>query len=198
MTTANIYSDAELDPTKDKFAAEFSTIEKLEGSYRACDRDDKVGIEVLVGTDSDGNLAQCGFSYREQAMALDDALTPLSHSVLGPRSVAHLTADPVAVREFAQMILSGGEGADYSEGSPLFPVRGTGSEAVSAAAVIDNVVIENHDMLNSVGTLTVDGEEKRYQLRIQRLIRETPKAEEGEVALVRDDGAILMNLGIWD
>ena len=194
MATANIYSDAELHPTKDEFANQFSRITQVDGSYRAYDRDDKVGIEVLVGPDNEGNLTQCGFSYREEDMALDDELTPLTHSVLGRRSVAHLTADPVAVREFAQVILTGDNGADFSETSPIFAVHGTGSEDVT----VDNVVVENHDMLNSVGTLTVNGEEKRYQLRIQRLIREIPQAEEGDLALVRDDGAILMNLGIWD
>lgn len=193
MATAKIY-DAELDPTKDEMAARFSSITQLNGTYRAYDRDDKVGIEVLVGRDDEGNLTQCGLSYREEAMALDDALTPLTHSVLGPRSVAQLTADPVAVREFAQMILNGGQGADFSTGEPIFAVQGTGS----GEAVVDDVVIETHDKLNSVGTLTVDGEEKRYQLRLQRVIRELPSAEDGDLALVREDGAILMNLGIWD
>lgn len=193
MATAKIY-DAELDPTKDEMAARFSSITQLKGTYRAYDRDDKVGIEVLVGTDDEGNLTQCGLSYREEDMALDDALTSLTHSVLGPRSVAQLTADPVAVREFAQMILNGGQGADFSTGEPIFAVRGTGS----GETVVDNVVIETHDKLNSVGTLTVDGEEKRYQLRLQRVIRELPTAEDGDLALVREDGAILMNLGIWD
>lgn len=193
MATAKIY-DAELDPTKDEMAARFSSITQLDGTYRAYDRDDKVGIEVLVGRDDEGNLTQCGLSYREEAMALDDALTPLTHSVLGPRSVAQLTADPVAVREFAQMILNGGQGADFSTGEPIFAVRGTGS----GETVVDNVVIETHDKLNSVGTLTVDGNEKRYQLRLQRVIRELPTAEDGDLALVREDGAILMNLGIWD
>lgn len=193
MATAKIY-DAELDPTKDEMAARFSSITQLDGAYRAYDRDDKVGIEVLVGRDDEGNLTQCGLSYREEAMALDDALTPLTHSVLGPRSVAQLTADPVAVREFAQMILNGGQGADFSTGEPIFAVRGTGS----GETVVDNVVIETHDKLNSVGTLTVDGEEKRYQLRLQRVIRDLPTAEDGDLGLVREDGAILMNLGIWD
>ena len=45
-------------------AGRFSSISELQGSYRAIDRDDKVGIEVLVGTDSEGNLTQCGLSYR--------------------------------------------------------------------------------------------------------------------------------------
>lgn len=193
MATAKIY-DAELDPTKDEMAARFSSITQLDGTYRAYDRDDKVGIEVLVGRDDEGNLTQCGLSYREEAMALDDALTPLTHSVLGPRSVAQLTADRVAVREFVQMILNGGQGADFSTGEPIFAVRGTGS----GETVVDNVVIETHDKLNSVGTLTVDGNEKRYQLRLQRVIRELPTAEDGDLALVREDGAILMNLGIWD
>lgn len=193
MATAKIY-DAELDPTKDEMAARFSSITQLKGTYRAYDRDDKVGIEVLVGRDDEGNLTQCGLSYREEAMALDDALTPLTHSVLGPRSVAQLTADPVAVREFAQMILNGGQGADFSTGEPIFAVRGTGS----GETVVDNVVIETHDKLNSVGTLTVDGDEKRYQLRLQRVIRDLPTAEDGDLGLVREDGAILMNLGIWD
>lgn len=193
MATAKIY-DAELDPTKDEMAARFSSITQLDGAYRAYDRDDKVGIEVLVGRDDEGNLTQCGLSYREEAMALDDALTPLTHSVLGPRSVAQLTADPVAVREFAQMILNGEQGADFSTGEPIFAVRGTGS----GETVVDNVVIETHDKLNSVGTLTVDGEEKRYQLRLQRVIRDLPTAEDGDLGLVREDDAILMNLGIWD
>ena len=176
MATAKIY-DAELDPTKDDIAARFSSIAQLEGSYRAVDRDDKVGIEVLVGRDAEGALTQCGVSYREEKEALDDALCPLSRSILGPRSVAQLTADPVAVREFVQLIL-----------------RGTGS----GNATVDDVVIEEHDKLNSVGTLTVDGKEKRYQLRLQRIISALPTAEDGDFALVRDDGAILMNLGLWD
>lgn len=193
MATAKIY-DAELEPTKQEMAGSFSSISELHGSYRAFDREGKVGIEVLVGTEGEGNLTQCGLSYREASMALDDALTPLSHSILGPRSVAQLTADPVAVREFVQLILRGEEGADFSEGEPIFPVRGTGNADVT----VDNVEIETHDKLNSVGTLTVDGEEKRYQLRIQHTISDVPTAEDGDLALVRDDGAILMNLGVWD
>ena len=134
MATAKIY-DAELDPTKDALAARFSTLSHVEGSYRAFDRDDKVGIEVLVGTDAEGALTQCGFTYREEAAALDDALSPLDHSILGPRSVAHLTGDPVGVREFVQMILNGEPGADFSTGEPIFAVHGTGSGNV----VVDNV-----------------------------------------------------------
>ena len=193
MATAKIY-DAELDPTKDELVARFSSTAQLQGSYRAFDRDDKVGIEVHVGTDEESSLTQCGVTYREEAMALDDALTPLTHSVLGPRSVAQLTADPVAVREFVQMILNGDAGADFSTGEPIFAVRGTGS----GDAVVEDVEIETHDMLNSVGTLTVDGEEKRYQLRLQRIISDQPAADEGDLALVREDGAILMNLSLWD
>ena len=193
MATAKIY-DAELDPTKDEMAARFSSITQLDGTYRAYDRDDKVGIEVLVGRDEEGNLTQCGLSYREEDMALDDVLTPLTHSVLGRRSVAQLTADPVAVREFVELIVNGGQGADFSTGEPIFGVRGTGG----GNATVDDVEIEDHDKLNSVGTLTVDGEEKRYQLRLQRIISALPTAENGDLALVREDGAILMNLGLWD
>ena len=193
MATAKIY-DAELDPTKGDIAARFSSIAQLEGSYRAVDRDDKVGIEVLVGRDAEGALTQCGVTYREEKEALDDALCPLDHSILGPRSVAQLTADPVAVREFVQLILRGENGADFSTGEPIFAVHGTGSGNV----VVDNVVVDTHDKLNSVGTLTVDGKEKRYQLRLQRIISAVPTAEDGDFALVREDGAILMNLGIWD
>ncbi|SIS44621.1 hypothetical protein SAMN05444817_1049 [Corynebacterium appendicis CIP 107643] len=193
MATAKIY-DAELDPTKDEMAARFSSITQLDGTYRAYDRDDKVGIEVLVGRDEEGNLTQCGLSYREEDMALDDVLTPLTHSVLGRRSVAQLTADPVAVREFVELIVNGGQGADFSTGEPIFGVRGTGG----GNATVDDVEIETHDKLNSVGTLTVDGEEKRYQLRLQRIISALPTAENGDLALVREDGAILMNLGLWD
>lgn len=81
---------------------------------------------MLVGRDASGSLHQYGLTYRDTSIMLDDALLTLNHSVLGDRSVAHLVADPVAVREMIQLILGGGEGASYSKGAPIFPVRGTG------------------------------------------------------------------------
>ena len=59
-------------------------------------------------------------------------------------------------------------------------------------------MVDTHDKFNSVGTLTVDGEEKRYQLRLQRIVRDQPTADVNDLALVRENGAILMNLGLWD
>ena len=104
MAEAKIY-DAELNPSKDEIAQKYSLIAKQLGSYRAVDSDGKVGIEILVGEDSEGNLTQLGLSYREAGEALDDELTPMTHSELGERSVAQLTADPVAVREIISLIL---------------------------------------------------------------------------------------------
>lgn len=194
MAEAKIY-DATLTPTKDELVAEHSTIVERLGSYRAVDRDGEVGIEVIVGKDNEGALTQCGFSYRDKGSALDAALTDLEHSELGERSVAQLTADPVAVREVVQLILGGGEGASFSTGSPIFDVRGTG---LTPDVEVDNVEIEEHNACTCFGDLTIDGEAQRFQLRLEQEIHDAHVATEEDLALVRaDDNVILARVEVW-
>lgn len=193
---AQIY-DAKLSPTKDELLAEHSTITTREGSYRALDRDDRVGIEVIVGTDAEGKRTQCGFAYRDRSIALDDELSPLTHSELGSRSVAPLTADPVAVREIIQLILAGGKGADFSLGEPIFQVRGTGQ---LSDVNVDGVEIAEHNAYTCFGTVTLDGEENRFQLRLQEEIKDQHVIDDGELALVTagPSGDIaLIRLEVW-
>ncbi|AWB84604.1 CG0192 family protein [Corynebacterium liangguodongii] len=195
MPTAKIYADAELSPTKDDIAATYSTIESLKGTYRVVDPEGSVGVEIYVGEDRDGGSTQLGLSYREASDALDDALTPMSHSVLGERSVAYLTSDPVAVRELISVIVRGEPGADFSEGEPIFAVRGTGE---NASATVGGVDILEHNSVTSIGTVEIDGEEKKFQLRIQKKIVGQQQAAEGELALVREEGNLtLVRLELW-
>lgn len=194
MAEAKIY-DATLTPSKDDILAEHSPIVERLGSYRAVDRDDEVGIEVIVGRDSEGALRQFGLSYRDKGISLDDELTSLTHSVLGERSVAPLTADPVAVRELIQLILAGGDGASYSIGEPIFAVRGTGQ---TPDVTVSDVEVEEHNALTSIGSVVVDGQPHRFQLRIVREILDAQVAEEDDLALVRaDDNVILIRLEVW-
>ena len=193
MAEAKIY-DAELNPTKDELVTRYSTMVERLGSYRAVDRDDEVGIEVIVGKNAEGALTQCAFSYRDKSIALDDELTPLTHSELGERSVAPLTADPVAVREILQLILGGGEGASFSTGEPIFPVRGTGQ---TPDVQVGEVEIDEHNPVTCLGEVTIDGVPQRFQLRIQREILDQHVASDEDLALVKDGGAILMRAEVW-
>ena len=64
--------------------------------------------------------------------------------------------------------------------------------AVSAAE------IEDHNEYTSIGSVDIDGEAHRYQLRLTREILSAQVAEPEDLALVRaDDGAILMRLEVW-
>lgn len=194
MAEAIIY-DATLSPTKDQLLSEHSPIVERLGTYRAVDRDGEVGIEVLVGRDINGALRQFGVSYRDAGTKLDDELTPMDHSVLGARSVAPLTADPVAVRELIQTILTGDEGASFSNGEPIFAVRGTGQTPDAAVGAVE---IEDHNEYTSIGTVEIDSEPQRYQLRITREVLDAQVAEPQDLALVRaEDGVILMRLEVW-
>ena len=193
MAEAKIY-DAELNPSKDEIAQKYSLIAKQLGSYRAVDSDGKVGIEILVGEDSEGNLTQLGLSYREAGEALDDELTPMTHSELGERSVAQLTADPVAVREIISLILTGGHGADFSTGEPVFDVYGTGT---NPDAKVTSVDVQEHNTYTSLGEVEVDGEEKKFQLRIQKRVVPQQRAAEDALALVKEGDITLIRLELW-
>lgn len=193
MPTAEIY-DAELNPTKDEVAASHSRILAVDGSYRAVDPDNVVGIEVLVGKDADGNLAQLGLSYRPADRALDTELLRMQHSELGERSVAYLTDDAVAVREIMRIILAGSHGADFDNGEPIFDVHGNGQ---TPEATVSEVEIQESNGWTSIGTTKIDGENHGFQLRIQKVVQEQSAADEEELALVKEGGATLMRLEVW-
>ncbi|WJY68712.1 CG0192 family protein [Corynebacterium auris] len=193
MATAKIY-DAELQPTKEEVAASNSRIVELSGSYRVVDPEDVVGIEVLVGKDSDDNVVQLALTYRPAEEALDTELLRMQHSVLGERSVAYLTDDAVAVREIIATILRGAPGADFDNGEPIFPVRGNGT---SAEAEVSDVEIQDCNGWTSLGTALIDGEQHQFQLRIQRFVQDQAAADDDELALVTDSGATLMRLEVW-
>ncbi|WP_342318357.1 CG0192 family protein [Corynebacterium mayonis] len=192
MATAEIY-DADLNPTKDEVAAKYSKITKVKGSYRAVDPDDVVGIEVLVGNDGDGNLCQLGLSYRPANRGLDTELLRMQHSELGERSVAYLTDDAVAVRELIRMIVTGDKGADYNNGEPIFLVKGNGKTPDTS---VDNVLIDESNGWTSIGTVDIDGEPHRYQLRLTKRIH-GQTCDDDELALEREDGATLVRLEVW-
>ena len=192
MATAEVY-DADLNPTKDEVANTFSRMVAVDGSYRAVDPDDVVGIEVLVGKDDAGNTAQLALSYRPADEALDTELLRMQHSVLGERSVAYLTDDAVAVREIIILILTGGHGADFDNGEPIFDVHGNGQ--IPDATVTD-VDIQECNGWTSIGTAKIDGEQHGFQLRIQKLIQQQ-SADDNELALVKGDGTTLMRLEVW-
>ena len=60
------------------------------------------------------------------------------------------------------------------------------------------VEIEDHNEYTSIGSVAIDGDKQRYQLRITREILSAQVAEPEDLALVRaDDGAILMRLEVW-
>nr|WP_291314099.1 hypothetical protein [Corynebacterium sp. UBA2622] len=182
-----------MNPTKDEVAATYSKIQKVDGSYRAVDPANVVGIEVVVGKDPDDNLAQLGLSYRPADQALDTELLRMQHSELGERSVAYLTDDAVAVREIIRMIITGGHGADFDNGEPIFDVYGNGR---TPDATVGDVEIEESNGWTSLGTATIDGESHQFQLRLQKTIQEQ-STEADELALVKDGNATLMRLEVW-
>ena len=109
--------------------------------------------------------------------------------------MAPLTADPVAVREPIQTILAGGEGASFSNGEPIFAVRGTGQTSEVAVGAVE---IEGHNEYTSIGSVYIDDDQQRYQLRLTREILSAQVAEPADLTLVRaDDGVILMRLEVW-
>lgn len=167
--TAKIY-DAALEPSKGDIAKHFGEIEQLLGTYRVLDSDGEVGIETYVGTNVEGDIVQLPLSYRSADNALDDAagLTPLTHSVLGARSVSMATGDPVAVREYISTIVTGDSGAEFSLGEPILRIEGKGNNSEGGCT---QVSIDSFGPHRSKGTATINGEDFLYELRFaERLV----------------------------
>lgn len=163
--------DAELNPGKAEVARTHGGLETLLGSYRLVDtREGEVGIEVLIGRDTEGRLVQLPLSYRSAEIDPAQTLTGLEHSVLGQRWVSNALGDPVAVREFIRTILSGDDGATYSNGdTPLIDIRGAGATG-DGEVEVDEVALEQVTSQNVSGTLLLNGRIRAFTLRLPRLL----------------------------
>lgn len=163
---AQIY-DAELDPTKEHVAQRFGGFVTLLGSYRLVDPAGEVGIEVLVGTDFDGRVVQLPLTYRGAEADPRHTLTELEHSVLGRRWVSNALGDPVAVAQFIRTILTGDDGAEFSDGTPpVLDILGSGD---SADVEIADVELTEVTRQRAIGTVRVDDRLRGFKLLMQRV-----------------------------
>lgn len=176
--TALVYA-AELNPGKPEIAREHGGLQEIDGSYRLVDhRGGEVGVEALIGPDEAGRLVQLPVSYRSHQIAPDHALTSIQHSVLGRRFVTHALADPVAVRELIRTIVTGDDGAAYSDGTvPYLDIRGSGS----SAAEIGDVQVTGITRERCTGTVQVDGTETSFTLTVPRLLQVRESGSELEL-----------------
>lgn len=167
--TAHIY-DAEISPTKQEIVATYGALTSYEGSYRLVDFDgDEVGIEIHIGRDIEGRLSQMPVSYRSAEIEPLATLTTMEHSVLGKRWVSNAMADPVAVREFIRTIVSGDDGAAFSNGvTPALAVRGSGEDTNAA---VGEVKISEYTRQRALGTVMVDGNRRSFKLRMSNLLK---------------------------
>lgn len=167
--TAKIYTDAVTDPTKPDLVRRWGPIVDLLGSYRLVDPEGEVGIEVHVGTDMEGRLMQMPVSYRAEELDNKEAtLTPMSHNILGLRYVSNALGDPVAVREIVRTIITGDDGAAYSDGpGPYLDVRGSGEEK---DAEVGEIKISEFTRQRCLGTVMIDGATRSFKLRMSNLL----------------------------
>lgn len=167
--TAHIY-DADINPTKQEIAARYGAITSYDGSYRLVDFEgDQVGIEVYVGRDIEGRFSQMPVTYRSAEIDPLATLTTMEHSVLGQRYVSNALADPVAVREFIRTIITGDDGAAYSNGAtPTLDVRGSGEEP---DVTVGEVKLTESTRQRAVGTVVIDGARRSFKLRMPNLLK---------------------------
>lgn len=163
--------DAQLNPGKEEVARTHGGVATLLGSYRLVDTvDGEVGIEVLIGRDAEDRLVQLPLSYRSTEIDPAQTLTRMEHSVLGQRWVSNALGDPVAVREFIRTILSGDDGATYSNGdTPLIDIRGAGTTE-DGEVELGEVELTTVTSQSVSGTLLLNGRIRAFTLRLPRLL----------------------------
>lgn len=165
--TAELYPDAELNPTKSELAQNFAAITDLQGSARLVDPEGEVGIEFHFGLDDSGRLIHLPVTYRSAELSEQATLTTMEHSELGTRWVSAALSDPVAVTQIIRAIVQGDDGAEFSDGpGPQFLIKGSGDEPETD--VVDAQIAEATRQ-RAVGTVTVGGEVQSYRLRISAL-----------------------------
>ena len=140
-------------------ALDTSALEQV-GAFRLDDPAGAVGIETLLVRTADGVLLQVPLTYRAAPPdgAADALVATMAHSVLGDRWAYDGCADPVAVRELARAVLTGGHeavlevdtGAGRQRREPTMRVSGSGS---SGGAV---PVVEAVSRTDSATATTVD------------------------------------------
>ncbi|AGF71256.1 CG0192 family protein [Corynebacterium halotolerans] len=163
---AKIY-DAVLNPTKEQIAGTFGGFVELLGSYRLVDPDDEVGIEVLIGTDLDGRIVQLPLTYRGAELDPEHTLTELEHNILGHRWVSNALGDPVAVTQLIRTILTGDDGAKFSDGTPpALDIIGSGDRA---GAQVSEVRLSESTRQRAVGTVRVDDRVRGFRLHMPRV-----------------------------
>lgn len=163
---AHLFTDADLNPTKDELAARFGGITELLGSYRLVDPDGQVGIEILIGRDEAARMIQLPLTYRSEEVHPEFTLSEMEHSELGHRFVSNALGDPVAVREIIRTIVQGDDGAAYSAGpGPVLSIRGSGDED----AQISDVELREVTRQRALGSALIDGTTRPFLLRISNL-----------------------------
>lgn len=139
----------------------------LSGAYRLVDTNGEVGIEGNIGTDADGRLVQIPVTYRGESTGAE--FTTLEHSVLGQRYVTKALEDPVAVAEYARLILAGDTDADRYDGKPTaLHLQGSGHN--DQVAVTD-VVIEQATEESVRANGKINGVGRSFELRLPRLLK---------------------------
>lgn len=165
--------DATLNPTKQEVASRWLGSFSHLGSYRLVDVDGEVGIESLLGFDSDERLIQLPVTYRSAQLDEEETLATMDHSVLGTRYVTNALADPVAVREYIRIILDAADGANYSDGTrPALLVRGSGVQQPKGEKPVElgEVNIYENTRQRATGWVEVEGKSRAFLLRIPQIL----------------------------
>lgn len=168
--TAKIYN-AKLDPDKNYIGKTFGGLQEQLGTYRLVDADDEVGIEIMVGRDSEGRLVQLPLTYRPSEFDAEQTLVEIEHSELGHRYVSHALGDPVAVRELIRTIVTADDGAAFSDGTtPALDIRGSGS-SYGADAAVGRVTLTQVQQQSAAGIVTVNSRVRSFGLRMPRRLK---------------------------
>jgi len=124
---ASIHTSATISPTKaELLAAEFGGPVTVLATYRFDDPSGEVGVEGFIVT-RDGQTSHLVLTYRGAPLADPAArlVSPMEHSVLGPRWVYDGSTDPVALACLRRAILGDQEQAalELVEGDRVTGVR---------------------------------------------------------------------------
>ncbi|GAB7005879.1 hypothetical protein JCM18899A_33520 [Nocardioides sp. AN3] len=150
---AVVHGDASLAPTKPELVAAWLPTQPWArgldglaqiGAYRFDDPDGEVGIEALLFRAGD-RLLHLPLTYRGAPLvgAEEFLLGTIEHTALGTRWIYDACADPVAVRAYLRVILTGDEqapldvekaGEIVERREPTVRVKGSGSMAASATS----------------------------------------------------------------
>ena len=173
---AKIHPTATLNPTKDEILhQQFGPVTNI-GAFRFVDPNGKVGIETLLGRETDGALLQFPVTYREQRISDTHEVGTTEHSHLGTRHITKIVADPVAVTEIIRVILEGDTNVQRSDGktSP-YEIRGTGTAGVDTLT-LGNIHLKKIADTVVTGHIDVNGNHKAFSLSLPTQVPVIPAA----------------------